>query len=375
MHARVRLTILIMSVSALFFIWLFLRDIAYFSLPRSFIGELYTLTALFFGISMALLMLILASDRTQPVESSSIRIMAGMILGFLWIADGILQAQPQMPFGFSHFVLQSSIDNLPGTSSTLLSPLLVTWNSHGIMFDSLAAAIQIFIGVALLTTRSRKWTGKIAIISILWGIGIWVFGEGMGNIFVSGLSLISGFPGAALIYVFLSVLLISNLEERAFSRALIALVASIFLVGAVVQALPFEGFWSYNALASIPGSFVLGFQPRLVGDALLYVAYAFQHHWVMWNAFFIAVFVILGVTWVFRPRGAALATMVLMPFLWLVGQDLGVFGMYGTDFNSAFPLILISAALFLFYREHVSPHGNSTRSAEHADSLSPANNE
>lgn len=347
MQARALYSILVASLSTVFFGWLFYRDFSYFSLPLFLMRELYVLTFLFFAVSMVPLLIIRSRDRKYPVEMNRLRVMVSIIVGYLWIADGILQAQPQMPFGFSHFVLQSSIDSLPGAASQVLSPLLVAWNSNEIIFDSLAAAVQLFIGTALIVTRSRLMTGRVAILSTLWALGIWVIGEGMGNIFLPDLSLISGFPGAALIYAIASILLITSLDGRDFARALGIMMAAIFIAAAAIQALPFEGFWKYNALASIPGGFVLSFQPRAVGGVLLYIAYAFQHHWVLWNIMFTVVFLLIGITWIYRPRIASFATVLFMPFPWIAGQDLGVFGMYGTDFNSALPIILLSIAMLL----------------------------
>lgn len=70
------------------------------------------------------------------------------------------------------------------------------------MFDVGFGAVQVIIGVGLLVGPKIRLALSA---SIGWAFVVWYLGEGLGGIFGSGASLITGTPGAALLYGVLDV--------------------------------------------------------------------------------------------------------------------------------------------------------------------------
>lgn len=342
-HNKTTLKIAIPVILAFaLFTWMYWRDINTFLLPDSLLFRLYSYTAVFISVSAIILLTLRTADSKHRPENSRLRNNIRLLLGSFWIIDGLLQIQPQMPFGFSHFILYNSLQSLPAVVSAQLNPLIVLWNSHGIIFDALAGSLQIFIGIALFLVRSRTMVSRIAVLSTIWALSIWVLGEGLGGILQPGLSLISGFPGGALIYAFMGMMLMMRRGENMTRKVAYTILGSTLLIGSVVQALPFEGFWVQYGLASIPGMMVTSPQPLVFSTILYLFASLFSYHWILWNALFALIFAILGVLWFTQPRVAGIGTIAMMGLVWLFGQDLGIFGMYGTDLNSALPFLLLA---------------------------------
>jgi hypothetical protein len=123
-----------------------------------------------------------------------------MALGVIWLVDGALQFQPYM-FSKEFFagVLGMANMGLPGLLSRVdydVSSMLAT---HPAWWNSSFATFQVAIGAGLLYGRGRVAVAARSA-SILWGIGVWLIGEGAGALFMGGTSLLTGAPGAALLY-------------------------------------------------------------------------------------------------------------------------------------------------------------------------------
>lgn len=335
-------------IGVVFFSWVYSMDFTNFYLPESPVIQLYSYTLLFLAIGIIALMYFRVVDRKLPVEKSALRNGLKTVLASLWLIDGILQMQPQMPFGFSHFVLQPSIQSLPVFVYGQLSGLPAFWNSSPIIFNAIASAIQLFLGIALLVSRSQRSVRTVAFLSLLWALIIWVLAEGMGGIFQPGLSLMSGFPGAAFLYLVISAMLLSRSKGHTLHAYLRIVFVSLFLLGALIQVIPAEGFWTGSGISSVPGAFIIDTQPHLLSIALLSVAQTMEAAIILWNFVFTALFLLTGIIWIVRPRIAAFATIIVTPVFWFIGQDFGVFGMYGTDPNTGLPIMLMSVVYLIF---------------------------
>ncbi|MHB8328604.1 MAG: TlpA family protein disulfide reductase, partial [Acidimicrobiales bacterium] len=126
-------------------------------------------------------------------------------LGAIWLLDGLLQLQPYM-FGKTFFanVLGMASMGAPTWLAELPHRLLVLLSPAHVWFDALFALIQVAIGIGLLWRRCAR----VALIaSFAWGLGVWVVGEGLGGMFMPGMSMFGGAPGAVALYVILSVIL------------------------------------------------------------------------------------------------------------------------------------------------------------------------
>lgn len=120
-------------------------------------------------------------------------------LGLIWLIDGALQLQP---FMFTRaFVTQTIAPNEIGQPGFVAGPVRLAAHliePHVVLFNLLAATIQVLIGLGLI----YRPTVKAALLtSFGWALGVWWIGEGLGGLFTGTASPLTGAPGAALLYV------------------------------------------------------------------------------------------------------------------------------------------------------------------------------
>jgi hypothetical protein len=73
-----------------------------------------------------------------------------------------------------------------------------------VAFNAAAAALQLGIGLALLHPRSSRIGLAL---SVTWGLAVWCYGEGLGGLLTGTASPLTGAPGAAAVYVLVSLIL------------------------------------------------------------------------------------------------------------------------------------------------------------------------
>lgn len=142
----------------------------------------------------------------------------------LWLLDGFLQLQPNMPLGMPSNVITPAASTSPLWVRHLVNVGVTIWNNHPIQATTSAVWIQLGIGALLLAAPRGRWSRFAGVASVAWGLVVWVFGEAFGQIFAPGASWLFGAPGAVLIYVVAGVLI--ALPERAFSGRLLFAVGS-----------------------------------------------------------------------------------------------------------------------------------------------------
>jgi hypothetical protein len=118
-------------------------------------------------------------------------------LAVLWLLDGALQCQR---FMFTRAFAQTALAPA-GTGQPSFVAHTVHWASnvvlaHPVLTNTGFAAIQLGIGLGLCFRRSVRWALAV---SVVWGVGVWWLGEGIGGL-TTGETLLTGAPGAALLY-------------------------------------------------------------------------------------------------------------------------------------------------------------------------------
>lgn len=121
-----------------------------------------------------------------------------LALGVLWMLDGALQLQPFMfTRGFADQVIAPSADGQPGLVTTAVHWSAALVAGHPVATDVLFAGVQLALGVALLF----RWSVRPAIAaSVVWSLGVWFFGEGLGGLAGGTATLLTGAPGAVALY-------------------------------------------------------------------------------------------------------------------------------------------------------------------------------
>ena len=275
--------------------------------------------------------------------------------GLLWILDGLLQAQPDMAVGLPSQVIEPTAASSPLWVQHLVNWAGTTWSYHPIQAGAATVWIQAGIGLWLLAAPRGRLSRLGGLVSVGWGLVVWVFGESFGGIFAPGLTWLTGAPGAACVYCVAGALL--ALPERwwrtpRLGRAVLA-GYGLFLAGmAVVQAWPGNGFWPGRpgTLADMIQTMSRTPQPRFIASLVSGFGSLVSHAGVGVNLG--AVILLAGIGLAFLS-GRALVRPALIAFIglcvadWVLIEDFGFFGGLGTDPNSMIPMALLACGGYL----------------------------
>jgi hypothetical protein len=130
-----------------------------------------------------------------------------LVLATLWLFDAVLQIQPSMftpgPGGLSAILHSAASPNSGWIART------ITWNAstflhHPVLTNTVCCVVQFLIAFGIVVERSRK---AALALSVVWSLGVWWFGEGLGRIMSGGATPLGGGPGGALFYAVLAIVL------------------------------------------------------------------------------------------------------------------------------------------------------------------------
>jgi hypothetical protein len=274
-----------------------------------------------------------------------------LVLGLLWLLDGALQLQPYLrgPH-LSTDVIAPAGQGQPGfvTSGVTWAADLVA--AHPLAWDLAFAGVQLAIGLGLLIPRPR--VVRLALLaSVLWGLGVWYFGEGLGGVASGDLDLLVGAPGAVLLYVVLALAVRPSTtpsgDRQPPPAAWLPLAwALLWLAGAVWQGAP-----AHNSAGVIAGD-IQGSAAEAPGW-LATLDLTVSEHVLSGGSrtvgALVAVMVVIALFGLVpgAPRVfAAVLGIVLAAAIWLFGQGLG--GLTtgrSTDPNSGPLIVLMALAL------------------------------
>lgn len=169
-------------------------------------------------------------------------------LGLIWIFDGLLKFQPHLfrPSFISDVIRPMAVGQPTLIGSTINH--MANFLSHeATMWVAVFGLIEIGIGVALLFRRAVR---PALVISFIWGIGIALFGEGLGMVFTGDTSPLQGAPGAVCFYVLLGVMV---WPKRAVDPSAVRVGASSSAAGRGVfggtgSLLVWAAIWAFEAI-------------------------------------------------------------------------------------------------------------------------------
>jgi copper(I)-binding protein len=125
-----------------------------------------------------------------------------LVLGALWLLDGALQLQPFMfGSGFAGDELSPAGDGQPGWVSAGVHWAATLVGAHPAPWNTLFAVVQLALGIGLLI---RPLVRIALVASVGWALGVWYFGEGLAGLASGHGSLLTGAPGAVLLYAVLA---------------------------------------------------------------------------------------------------------------------------------------------------------------------------
>ena len=280
-------------------------------------------------------------------------------LGVLWVLDGLLQLQPYMfTKAFAADVLAPSADGQPGFVAAPIHVAVSVVAAHPVLTNTSFALLQMLLGLGLVWRR----TARLAIWgTFAWTFAVWWLGEGLGGLLSGHAMLISGAPGAVLLYAVVAAAALGEAggdgRGEPPRRWIVGAWAVLWIVGGLLQALPGQN--SGAAVADALADSAESAPAWLHGVGQTVTASFAQHGWLV--LVLIAMQVAVGATALLRPARAAsaVAGTVLAAGFWMVGQGMGELTTgTSTDPNSA-PLLLLLA---LAVATHVRPQLASLRS-------------
>ena len=311
---------------------------------------LFLYTSIGLAITLTPIIIIAYHDRASFPAETGFRHMIKVTFGALWILDGTLQLQPEMSYGFLSSVIIPVVSGLPALIQPFFIGIVSEWKNYPVLFDAISAILQITIGVGLLLVSRKLLLKSILLLSIVWGTIVWVLGEGLGGTLTGGASYLSGFPGSALIYVMVAAILLPDITDEMAAKIMSAFIFSVFLISAIEQAMPSNAYWSGSALSSLASAMASNIQPVFLQHTISAFSTVLLANPLVWNAVIVAAFLIISALWIRSRKIAAWVTVAISLFVWVFFQDLGIIGGYGTDPNTALPVMLLSAALVMYLK-------------------------
>ncbi len=105
-----------------------------------------------------------------------------------------------MAIGLPSQVIEPTAASSPHWVREVVNWAGTAWSYHPIQAGASAVWIQVGIGIWMITAARSPLSRLAGLVSIGWGLVVWVFGESFGGIFAPGLTWLFGAPGAVLIY-------------------------------------------------------------------------------------------------------------------------------------------------------------------------------
>ncbi len=275
------------------------------------------------------------------------------IIGAIWLIDGLLQLQPQMfTMNMVNGVMAPTVDGQPAFIAASLHWIIGITTQYLVPINWGIALIQIVIGVWLLWGRGVR---RAVIVSAIWAVIVWYAGEGMSMLLTGQASILTGAPGAVLLYPIIALTFFPVRKNDGSSGSLLSrrglrfMLAGFWVFAALLQLQPY--WWQSGQISQqISAMYSSGTLSGILIDPSL--------HWlsgltsgieVPLNIVLIVIFLALGVgLFLSKERQVhpwLVASIVASLLIWWFDEALGMIltGM-ATDFNSGLLLIVMALA-------------------------------
>jgi len=282
--------------------------------------------------------------------------MLQLALAAIWLLDGVLQYQSFMfTKAFSQMIGAAGSGN-PGVIARPIGWNATLTEHHLVALNAIFATIQLLLGVGI----AYRPTVRLALAaSVVWALGVWWFGEGLGGVLSSAADPVTGAPGAVILYALLAVLLWPA-DRRAEPGIRAPFVAARAVGAPAARALWLVLWGSLAYFALTPANRA----PQALHDMIAGMAdgepgwlaalerhsAALLAHQGLAASIVLAVALVIIAVGVYLPPPVARATLILAivvaAIIWVVGEAFGVIlSGGGTDPNSG-PLLALLALTY-----------------------------
>lgn len=305
------------------------------------------------------------------------------ILGALWLIDGLLQLQPRMfTMNMVNGVMKPMLNGQPAIFEPSLQWFVDQTTLHLTAVNLLIAIVQILLGISFLVLPDR-WIKPVILFSVVWSLIVWYAGEGMNMLFTGQSSILSGAPGAVLLYPLLGFVIYPRTqastgskasEEGLLSRHILRWVlAGFWVFAALLQLQP--NWWQAGQISGAIGAMVGagGLNTVLVDPVLQRISGLTANAEIPLNIILIVIFLALGVGLAVvkeqQVRPFLIASVVVSVIFWYLTQGFGMIltGM-ATDFNSGLLIVVIALACWPKVNAFRAARAHLARDAQPAES-------
>ena len=273
-------------------------------------------------------------------------------LGVYLLLSGIVAIPPQVALATQSQLLHlPDIASQAGLGRGLAHAWVSAWSLHPITYNIVVFMFQAVLGIFLLTEHDTLLGRITLVLTIVWGLFVAVFPQGLGLLFSGRDSLLAGAPGSGLLTAFLAWLLM--IPSPRWRTGRIQHTAS--RVGAVVLGL--GALWQLTCFApqrlyrQYPHQPAL-VQPHFLWSTITSLRTVSLHDTIWLNTLWVLVFVTAaGAMWQYRHTILVWVASILWLLVWWIGQDFGLTAQFGLALNTA-PLW----AMWLWFLHAASDH-------------------
>ncbi len=138
-----------------------------------------------------------------------------IVFGVIWLIDGVLEWQSADFHNLLQLITAMS-QGQPAPLAAVIRAGQAVVAINPILANAMLAALETAIGLSLITNRLTRWAlGVSALLAAM----IWVFGQGLGMVFMAGATDIQSGP----LYILVSLMLLKGLPARTYRRAYLPL--------------------------------------------------------------------------------------------------------------------------------------------------------
>jgi hypothetical protein len=286
------------------------------------------------------------------------------ILGVLWLIDGLLQLQPQMfTMNMVNGIMKPMLHGQPGLFEPSLQFIVTQTTLHLTAVNLLIAVVQILLGLGFLLLSDR-WMKELVFASIVWAFIVWYGGEGMSMLLTGQASILTGAPGAVLLYPLLGLAVYPRKQSAATSKGVTRKAGDDGLLSRKYLRWVLAGFWCFAALLQLQpnwwqqgqisqaiGAMVGqgGLNSVLVDPVLQQISNITANIETPLNIALIVVFLTIGIGLAVvkeeHLRPYLIASIVFSVVFWYLSEAFGMIltGM-ATDFNSGLLVVIMALA-------------------------------
>lgn len=269
-----------------------------------------------------------------------------VVYGLFWLIDGLLQLQLKM--FTKHFIYQvvypASVTQQPEFLADIVKFLARIFLIYPALFNILIVLIQVGIGYLIINKSYRLLGLKLAII---WGLFVWVVGEGLGGLLIGAFDIFFGFPGAALIYVILAIyFLVANQSKSVKIQLIVYLLwPAIWIYSGLRTLMTYSNaqMFSNKIIQANSTSYVFFKHIALNFASIFHQSYANNRYYLILIIGLVEI--IIGLSGVFANKYRRINLSILVVFSLLIF----IFGEALANFNSGLMTDLNTGPLLIMY--------------------------